>query len=271
MDKWWDNRGPSARRPKVMQRAYDIVMTVHDISNTNVQSVTIPPPTSTKEAQDKRQQLFKLQTTRLRLIVAIDDLAKTQNAVSRLLQDCLVEEVKDTQKTAQSERREAIVDELGLLETVRQDIKDRLQESKLNDIGLLTLDQLLLLVPEKKNNLKLFETHHTEQDDTNPDDGLEAAEASADDDHVPTTEEIREAIAEQYSFETDYMSALITEDKLTSGLFKVKKRSVKGEAGVALQQTVAPKGPTFFDPKEMKAADNLCAVVSIYTQRERLT
>jgi len=107
-----------------------------------MQEAAVGLPDSSKKTEIRREELFRFQSTRHKLVDAIKRCTDTEHGIARNLRDALDRVGKGAQGEL-DESQNAVIEELGALERVKASCKERLDHCISNEVTIKLLDELL--------------------------------------------------------------------------------------------------------------------------------
>lgn len=255
---WWNKKFQF----DVVGRAQQILLNIVDFAGSKIDNLRAPDPGTGKKDDENRQMLFKLQSTRQRLVMGIHTFTDTQHALATQLRDAIAESKSD----GVSDRYDSLVNELSLLEMAKDEFRQRLNASKLNDVGKGVLDTLLENVPADNDDSILYEAYPSSHD-YSAHTGYEPHSADVDRPEeessfasaVPETAKVQAAIEEKFNFTPDYVD-LSDDSRLKTEVFTITSATKKNIAE-KLQKTPTVEKPIFLTPAEMEQQDGEAAKV----------
>lgn len=256
MKKKWD----------VLERAQEILIDAVDFANTSIDNARAPLPSNEPRDQTLRKQLFILEVNRQKMVEAIRVFTNNQHALARDLRNAI--------GGHDEAKRSSVVKELGLLETVKQELRIALSRSQLNNTGIQILDDCLYLVPQRPGASDLLYTTGSKEADLNksterlmrledeagPDELSAGGATSILASQGPSHKEVIDKIAKKYSFTPNYIEKP-TAEQLAKDVFTLTSATSK-DVAKSIQRMDAITGPFFVNAATLADCDKACAKVS---------
>ncbi|TKA65758.1 hypothetical protein B0A55_10835 [Friedmanniomyces simplex] len=261
-EKWWKGYGKKTLSPQddVRARAQRILLDIVNFANSTIDSLQAPDPSIGEEAEKHRQMLFRFQKSRQRMMEAIHTMTTTQHAVAHELQDAIAESAEAArgsdkeEEASASSRYEALVRELSLLESVKQEFREILNSCEVNDAGVNILDNLLAVMPDRGRVSLLYRTiaepdvptftKEPEEISAHSDDEEKPEEPSVLAEDVLDTASVQREIERIHGFAPDYV--LTIDDKKMANEVFVPLTGTKKARSEPLQKTEDISKPVFW-------------------------
>jgi len=266
-------------KTEVFEKARDIVFAVYSIQRTDIAKIQTQLPEEAKEDSWilRRQGLFKVHTTRLRLKDIIRNTTNLQHSLADNLRDC----VTGKQSHAKETQRQDIVAELSDLEDLKFDCRQVLRNSTLDNIAIKMLDKLLEKVDRGDDNDLLYrmgadgftmpaELEEDDDDDEGPvarnkGKGSQSAAQSDDDNDtelgVLPVDQIIDDICKAHSFVADYADDRDAKS-WTEGVLQTRRAKPK-DTYKGLDDVGALQGSKYVSLQELSELEKDCGKVSL--------
>ena len=263
--------GNGGHRADVVQRAAQIYESVKPgTRSTSIEGILAPLPTNDAKTQQRRENLFKVQATRQKLLMLTKDMTDTQHGLAK----SLVVRIDEATEPGSTAEMSTLLQELALLDQVKASTKSALSASKLNKTGIAVLDELLLLVPENKHkgllyilfDDEMFPVYETEGEDepgTLANAQSEDADGDEEDVDADYADKIAAAIQTTYGIPISFLGN-ITLNHLPDRKdhpFRISKVKTKLFDGIQASEPI--RGSSVLDGPALKKLDGECSKVTI--------
>jgi len=247
----------------VIQRAAELVASTKPVGQLRIEDTLADLPKNDQKTKDHREALFKLQSTRQKLLFTAKEVTDTQHSLAKSLVGRINQDPDKDSKAAM----DPLIKELALLDQVRGSIKNTLADSALNETGVKFIDNLLALVPADESYGTLYILTDEQMFKVLPDQAGETDVTSQSQQSGNATQELQadpEWVASQILVDTN-----ITIDFLGGmNLNEVQKhddvmflRANKTPAFKNIQTTEPIRGEAIVDGSKLQELDEECTQV----------
>jgi len=238
----------------VLERASEIASACIAPGQSSIKGSQAPLPLNDKKTAVRRDNLFKVQTTRSKMIELTKSLTDTQHGLAQTLVATLSKEM-DTQGSAE---RDALVAELSQLDDVKASAQDVLEASSLNAMGILVLDNLLKLVVA---NSELGTLYQLSDDDqfaifTPSEEPSAESEARFPEEQIVDADVVVAKIQEDYGIPIDFLADKKLNDSKGKEVCQIR---TSGKRFQAVQVSQPLQGDSIVGKAELVALDAECA------------
>ena len=194
----------------------------------SIKGTTAPLPKNDDKTSGNRENLFRIQSTRSKMMELTRNLMDTQHALAGTLVDT-VHKVMDSETSSE---RDNLVEELTSLDTVKASAKEILMTSHLNAAGLEVLDEFLELVPPHADFGTLYQLDVGDQflifSPVN--ESHTESESQSVEDHVKSHEELAAEIYEKYRIPIDFLAGKQLNDGKAREVCQIRSSGKRFEA-----------------------------------------
>ncbi|KAM0719967.1 hypothetical protein Q7P37_004102 [Cladosporium fusiforme] len=258
LEKWgnaWWSHSKSGHRPEVLQRAADIASSSMTAGQSSIRGTQAPLPSNDVKSADLREQLFKVQTTRSKLVELVKSMTDTQHVLARSLVTVITKEMD----SSTSAERTELVKELAHLDRVKASTRHLLNSSALNAMGVKILDNFLQLVPSDESFGTLYQLEDDDQFPifTQPEDQtVETQNELSDVDNVDP-DVVAAKIQEDFAIPIDFLAdKKLNDSKNPRDVCQVRASGKRFE-GVQVSKPL--QGDSMVDGKALSLLDIKCA------------
>ena len=239
----------------MIERASEIASAVIAPGQSSIKGSMAPLPLNDKETAVRREGLFKVQTTRSKMIEVTKSITDTQHGLAQTLITTISKEFDNYD----SAERDALVAELSQLDEVKISTREVLEASSFNKMAIKVLDGFLeLVVPDEKLGI----LHQLSDDDQFP--IFTASEEPSADSEARFPEEqeavdvdvVAAKIQEVYGIPIDYLAGKQLNDSKAKEVCQIRS---SGKRFKAVQLTEPLQGASIVSKAELAALDAECA------------
>jgi hypothetical protein len=240
----------------VLERASEIASACIAPGQSAIKGSMAPLPLNDDKTAARRENLFKVQTTRSKMIEATKSITDTQHGLAQALITTISKDFDDQH----SAEREDLVAELSQLDEVKTSAREVLEASSLNKTGIEVLDGLLKLVVA---DTTLGILHQLSNDDQFPifaasEEPLADSEARfpEDQDEEVDFEVVAAEIQKVYGIPIDYLADKKLNDSKPRDFCQIR---ASGKRFQAVQVTKPLEGNSIVGKAELKHLDTTSA------------
>jgi hypothetical protein len=252
---WWA-KTKGGHRLEVLERAFEIASACIAPGQSSIKGSMAPLPLNDKKTAARRESLFKVQTTRSKMVEVTKSITDTQHGLAQALITTISKEFDDQHST----ERDELVAELSQLDEVKASTREALETSRLNDMGITVLDGLLkLVIPDKKLGI----LHQLSDDDQFPifmasEEPLAESEARfPEEQEVLDVDVVAAKIQEVYGIPIDFLADKKLNDSKAKDVCQIRS---SGKRFKEVQVSEPLKGDSIVGKGELATCDAECAM-----------
>lgn len=239
----------------MLERAIEVASACIAPGQSSIKGSMAPLPLNDTKTAARRESLFKVQTTRSKMIEVTKSITDTQHGLAQALITTISKEFDDQH----SPERDDLVAELSQLDEVKASTREVLEASSFNSMGLEVLDGFLrLVVPDKKLGI----LHQLSDDDQFPifaasEEPLPESEARfPEEQEVIDVDVVAAKIQEVCGIPIDYLADKKLNDSKAKDVCQIRS---SGKRFKAVQVSEPLQGDSIVGKAELAALDTECA------------